>query len=227
MHVLLLQELYSMPCFNNNIAVMSQSCFREDIPFGDLGDSSMRFPNLTQAIVTSYQFQCCGDITAWQTCVEPSGRNHRDGVYSIIFQVWRPSPSVDIDGCYAIVGEDRYEDIQLIESEGGLVNRILNPSSFISVQPGDVLGYFTFLDNDEFEDGGIQHNPEFNMESVWYHTNTDDDPLVSRGISCTLPVGEGTDRILRTFSSLGPVFSVDIGKYNISETNHFLTCNCV
>ena len=199
---------------HNNIAVMSQSCFREDIPFGDLSGRSVRFPSLTQAIVTSYQFQCCGDITAWQTYVEPSGRNHRDGVYSIIFQVWRPSPSVDSDGCYGIVGEDRYEDIQLIEGEGGLVNRTLDPSSFISVQPGDVLGYFTFLDNDE--DGGIQHDPDFSTESVWYHTSTDENPLISRGgvvNSCPFPVGEdAVTRVLTTFSPLGPVFSVDIGK---------------
>ena len=190
---------------------MSQSCFREDIPFGDLGGggSSERFPSLTQAIVTSYEFQCCGDITAWQTYVEPSGGNHRDGEYSIIFQVWRPSPSVDIDGCYDIVGDDRYTDIQLIQGEDGLVNRTLDPSSFISVQPGDVLGYYTYLDD---ENGGIQHDPNFDTESVWYHTHTDDDPLMSRGMSCPFPVGEGTDRVLTTFSSLGPVFSIDIGK---------------
>ena len=156
--------------------------------------------------------------------MEPSGGNHQDGVYSITFQVWRPSPSVDSDGCYSLVGDDIYADIQLIQGEDGLVNRILDPSSFISVQPGDVLGYFTLQDNDE--DGGIQHDPEFNMESVWYHTSTVDDPLIIRGLTdlCPFPVGE--DAVLRTFSSLGPIFSVDIGKY-ISETNHFLTCNCV
>ena len=195
---------------NNNIAVMSQSCFREDIPFGDLGSNSERFPSLTQAIVPSYQFQCCGDITGWQTYVEPSSRNHRDGVYSITFQVWRPLPTVDSDGCYSLVGEDVYTNIQLIEGEGGLVNRTLDPSSFISVQPGDVLGYFTFLDD---EDGGIQHDPEFNTESVWYHTNTDQSPLISRRMSCPFPVGvDAVTRVLTTFSSFGPVFSVDIGK---------------
>ena len=193
--------------------MVSQSCFREDIPFGDLSgrDGSVRFPSLTQAIVTSYKFQCCGDITAWQTYVQPSGGNHRDGVYSIFFQVWRPSPSVDSDGCYNMVGEDRYADIQLIQGQDGLVNRTLNSSSFISVQPGDVLGYFTILDNDE--DGGIQHDPEFSTESVWYHTNTEQSPLISRGMSCPFPVGEDADtRVLTTFSSFGPVFSVDIGK---------------
>ena len=210
---------------NNNFVVMSQGCFREDIPFGDLGGGgSERFPSLTLAIVTSYKFQCCGNITAWQTYVEPAGNNHRDRVYTINFQVWRPSPTVDSDGCYGIVEEDIYANIKLIEGENGLVNRTLAPSSFISVQPGDVVGYFTSLDDNK--DGGIQHDPEFNMESVWYHTHTDDDPLVSRGDSqlCLFPVGE--DAVLRTFSSFGPIFSVDIGKY-ISETNHFLTCNCV
>ena len=201
---------------------MCQGCLREDIPFGDLGGSSVHFPSNTQAIVTSYQFQCCGDITAWQTYVEPSGSMHQNGAYSITIQMWRPLLSVDSDGCYSLVGDDRYADIQLIEGEGGLVNRSLDPSSFISVQPGDVLGYFTFLDNDE--DGGIQHDPEFNMESVWYHTSTVDGPLMTRGALCPFPVGEDVNtRVLRTFSSLGPIFSVNIGKYTATPVESWYT----
>ena len=39
-----------------------------------------------QAIITSYQFHCCGNVTAWQTYVELGGNRH-EGAYDIAFQV--------------------------------------------------------------------------------------------------------------------------------------------
>ncbi len=58
--------------------------------------------------------------------------------------MWRPSP----DGCYSLVGENRFPSISLIA--GGLVSETPAPSNIITVRPGDVVGYFVMSG-----DGGI------------------------------------------------------------------------
>ena len=73
-------------------------------------------PSGTQAIVTSYQFNCCGDISAWEAAVFPNGgANHARGAYNINFQVWRPSPTVETDGCYSLVGENRFSQHHIVK----------------------------------------------------------------------------------------------------------------
>jgi hypothetical protein len=118
-----------------------QSASIHGIPFEDLGPSSAseRLPTERQVIITSYQFRCCGNITRWQTYVEP-GEDTEDGMYNITFQVWRPSSGVEDNGCYYLTGEDLYTNIDL--GDGGLVNRTLEPANYLTVQPGDVVGYY-------------------------------------------------------------------------------------
>ena len=36
-----------------------------------------------------------------------------DGKYTITFQVWRPGPGVEVGGCYSLIGQDTYADIDL------------------------------------------------------------------------------------------------------------------
>ena len=110
------------------------------VPFEDLGTQAGGLPSGSQAIVTSYQFQCCGRVTRWQTYVAPSGgpMENLNGVYDITFQVWRPGPAVESDGCYSLVGEDMYENVMLEQSQ--LVNRTVDSSTVISVQPGGCGG---------------------------------------------------------------------------------------
>ncbi len=48
---------------------------------------------------------------------------------------------MNIDGCYSLVGENRFPSISLIA--GGLVSETPAPSNIITVRPGDVVGYFT------------------------------------------------------------------------------------
>ena len=179
-----------------------------EIPFRDLGGGgdSERVPTGRQVIITSYQFQCCGDITRWQTYVEPGGAGS-DGNYNIRFQVWRPGPGVASDGCYSFVAEDRYDSIPL--GQGGLVDRTV--PGVISVQPGDVLGYFMTdgTRNDGIRQGiQLEEREDGDGERVWCNSRT----LVTTGdpATCLFRVGEG--RILDTFTNSAPVISLDIGK---------------
>lgn len=186
------------------------------IPFADSFDNvdSEYLPDNSQVIVTSYQFQCCGNITRWQTFVQPI----ISGYDAIIFQVWRPSPTVDSDGCYSLVGEDAFSQ-NLEGFTGGLVSADLGPSTAITVQPGDVIGYFTSSDSNDNSRSRINREigiplfePDSDSESVWYHSNTPEEPLLIGPGACRFPVGLGSDRILRSSTNAAPAFSVDISE---------------
>ena len=180
----------------------------EPIPFEDLGGNgdSDRIPTERQVIVASYQFQCCGNITRWQTFVEP-GEGGQNGEYTIIFQVWRPGEGVGVDGCYGLMGQDVYADIDL--GGGGRVDRTLEPEGFLPVQPGDVVGYFMFRVGNTGERDGIQLEPD-GSEEVWYQS--DAVPLTTGTGTCLFSVGTEDGRTLRSFTNSAPVLRVDVGK---------------
>ena len=168
--------------------------------------STRQLPSESQVLVTSYQFQCCGNVTRWQTYVRPGGGAHQ-GVYTISFQVWRDSKA----GCYQLMGQDDYDDIPL--GAGGLVDRALQPEQYIAVQPGDVLGYYMSNDNRENNDEeGIELITDGN-EVLWYFTNTLEDFFLIGPPQCLVMVGiNGT---LPNFSNSAPVFNVEIGRYDV------------
>ena len=111
-----------------------------------------------------------------------------------------------LNGCYSLVAEDRYDSIPL--GQDGLVDRTV--PGVISVQPGDVLGYFMTdsTRNDERREGiQLEEREDDDEERVWYNSRT----LVTTGDpACPFPVGEG--RILDTFTNSAPVIFVNIGK---------------
>ncbi len=178
------------------------------VPFRDDNDSP-RLPSGTQAIITSYQFHCCGNITAWQTYVQPGGGGHNNGVYTINFQVWRPSPTVNADGCYSLVGENRFPSISF--PENGVVSETPAPSNIITVRPGDVVGYFTMTRDGRNE--GIQLDTDFNDETVWYNGGN---LIRNEGQSCPFPVGP--TRTLSASTNAAPVLSIDISKWLLRWT---------
>ena len=163
-----------------------------------------------QAIITSYQFHCCGNVTAWQTYVE--GRGGHDGAYDITFQVWRPSPTVNTDGCYGLVGENEFTSISSPNYNDGLVSVTPEPTNIITAQPGDAVGYYVV--STKGNNDGIRLNDRFNGESVWYRRNTNYDTLMSRGEAsiCPFPVGSQSGRILRSSTNAAPMLSVGICK---------------
>ena len=203
------------------VAVIAQSDVRssclqstsseEPIPFEDLSFvGSDRIPTERQVIVASYQFQCCGNITRWQTFVEPGGGGRQDGEYTITFQVWRPGDGVEVDGCYSLIGQDVYAEIDL--GRDGLVDRTLEPEGFLHVQPGDVVGYFMLREGNTGERDGIQLEPreEDEGEEVWYQS--DAEPIVIGSGTCIFSVGVEDGRSLRSFTNSAPVLRVDVGE---------------
>ena len=174
-------------------------------PFRD-DDGSPRLPSGTQAIITSYKFGCCGNITTWQTYVEPGGDDHQ-GVYDISFQVWRPSPTVQESGCFSLVGENKFTSISL--GDGGLVSKTPEPSNILTVQPGDVVGYYTISRGGMGD--GLQLDKSQNIDSIWYHTISES--FAPGTADCPLPVG--IDKILTSFTNGSPVLSVTMSKCHL------------
>ena len=132
------------------------------------------------------------------------------GVYDIYFQVWRPSPTVQENGCYRMVGENRYTRISL--GRGGLVSEIPEPSNILTVQHGDVVGYFTISRKGINEGIQLKNDDSQSVDSVWYETITGSELLNAGAPHCPFPVGAGTDRILASFTNAAPVLSVNICK---------------
>ena len=66
-----------------------------------------------QAIIYTYRFNCCGNITEWGADIYPGERNMEQ--YALDFQVWRPSPVNNSTGnrCYSLVGNNRFKSIPL------------------------------------------------------------------------------------------------------------------
>ena len=188
-----------------------QAAGEAQLPFRD-ENSSPRLPSGSQAIITTYEFECCGDVTAWQTYVQPGGGGHRNGAYDIFFQVWRPSPTMQSNGCYSLVGENRFTSIRFGNKDP--VSETPEPSNIISVQPGDVVGYYTFSrdDPDNSDSQGIQLDTDYTDDVVWYLADFTPDSITSEATNCPLPVGDESDRFLTSSTNAGPVLSVSISK---------------
>ena len=175
------------------------------IPFSDLGPGVSRLPTGSQAIVTSYQFHCCGEILEWGARMQPGGPKHRDGVYTVHFQVWRPSPTSSGgsgDGnCYSLVGENRFPGVTL--GDDRLLSETPQPTNVISVRPGDVLGYFV-SSTDDNDNQGIQLDPDFTNDVIYY---ADFDAPITMGTALVGPGG-----VLSLSTSIAPVVSVSMSK---------------
>ena len=106
----------------------------EDAGSGTLG-------NRIQALVPGYQFTCPGTVTGWGGCFYPA-RPVLDR-YHVIYQIWRET----WPGCYHLVGSTSTattitDSTHLLILEDGCNTTILTPEKYISVQQGDVVGFF-------------------------------------------------------------------------------------
>jgi len=175
----------------------------------DQGDSA-RLNNNTQAIITSYQFHCCGEIESWQAFVEPNGGAHSRGIYNIQFQVWRPSPTVNTDSCYSLVGENYFSSIEF-ETDSS-INVAADPGSRIPVREGDVIGYYTFVTGNN-RNSGIELSSDLTGETVWYLTSPGLSPVMpGEHMEYLLQVGIGN--ALSSSTSLGPILTAVICEFN-------------
>lgn len=198
-----------------SLSLSANNCLRpadtRDVPFSS-SDAYPSLPNATQVIITSYKFHCKGDITAWYLHIPENGRN-----YTIRLQVWKPSQTVSSDGCYNLVGQNSFYDITA--ESGPIVT--LEPSDVITVFPGNVVGYYVYYTQSNSEDPNIESviklNVNYSEESVWYHTNTKEDPLFTSGSpdTCLFAVGTEPDRAIKSFTNAAPILSL-----NMSKSNH-------
>ena len=185
-------------------------------PFQDYGGPhNDRITDHHQAIITSYKFDCsnqmCGNITAWGVDVERDGRPH-DMAYSIDFQVWRPSPTMDDStgtGCYSLVGNNRFTSIALINREARVTP---SPGDYIQFQPGDVLGFYVEVVAKETDNGIVILNSDmddsFASERVWYASIA---PAMATSQNRNCPYSVGSSGVLNTLTRAAPVISISTG----------------
>ena len=180
----------------------------------DYRNSELRsetIPELHQAIIPSYRFTCCGNITEWGVDVSPAGGNH-DRIYNLDLQVWRPSPTVQTTGCYSLVGNNRFTSVSL-DFQVAIVTPL--PQARIAFQPGDVLGFS--LENTDGNDGGVvllidsanQGDNGYATEEVWYANVSD---VVFGSEQCPFVVGSQAGRSLNTYTRAAPVISIEYSK---------------
>ena len=95
-----------------------------------------------QAIIPSYEFTCCGNITEWGVDVEQDGSGD-NRLYTLNLQVWRPSPTT-VDGStgsgqYILIGNNRFTSISLSNNVAEVTP---SPRDQIQFLFGDVLGFY-------------------------------------------------------------------------------------
>ena len=162
-----------------------------------------------QAIIPTYKFSCCGNITEWGLDVFDNGS------FTLDLQVWRPSPTVDDStgtGCYSLVGNNRFTSIFL---RGGVALVTPSPQDYIQFQPGDVLGFYVEdIMTLTYSNPGvvILTSPHwFISESVWL-ASIAGTAKISRSGDC--PYSVGSSGVLNTLSlsRAAPVISISISK---------------
>ena len=133
--------------------------------------------------------------------VHPGGSQYQR-VYTLNFQVWRPSPTVDDStgtGCYSLVGNNRFTAISL-SGDVAVVTPL--PQDYIQFQPGDVLGFYVEEANGANDGVVILTNPSsFTSELVWYAS-----------IAPTMTTySVGSNGVLNTMTHAAPVISIRTG----------------
>ncbi len=173
-----------------------------DPPF--INDNSRALPanREVQAIITTYNFSCCVNVTSWETYMRP-----RNGNYDITFQIWRPSPTIQENGCYSLVGQNVFTSITFMNN----VPVILVPQdNYVIAQAGDVVGYSTNSRGNRNEGIQLDQRDEYSQNMVWYHPH--DGSLEIGNQNCPFPIGSEADRILRTLTHAAPMLRIKTSK---------------
>ena len=161
-----------------------------------------------QAIVHTYKFNSCGNITAWGADVFQNDQN----IYTVDFQVWRPSPTNNFTGagCYSLVGNNRFTSISL---NVGIVIATPSHQDYIQYQSGDVLGFY--VENASPVSGRpdngvvIQNTGDFTKDTIWY-ASIAPAMATSKDLDCPYTVGKLGD--LKSYTHAAPVISIATSK---------------
>lgn len=176
--------------------------------------TSALIPFHRQAIITSFRFDCYGNITEWRLAT----RAHST-ITSLQFQVWRPSPLVETNGCYSLVGSNKFTAVP--QNHSVVVVSPL-PEDRVEFAPGDVLGFCVKggRRNDAglgvvaLRDFGQRGDKGYATEEVWYGTVAD--IIINPDPNCLFSVGPNGH--LNTLENAAPVLSVSFGKHHCLYT---------
>lgn len=169
--------------------------------------ANQRIQHQHQAIVPSYRFNCCGNITSWGVDLSPP--NSRS--FYFILQVWRPSQTVNGSQCYSLVDDYTMASISVSEPE---ITPL--PQHQLQFQPYDVLGFYVESRSGSSDsDNGVVllNNDQYASELVWYASIT---AQTSQSGSCPYPVG--TSGVLSMTTSAAPVLSIAVSTYSCSQS---------
>ena len=186
---------------------------------GNRARPERRITHQHQAIIPSYKFTCCGNITEWGVDLSPAQEN---GTFDFDFQVWRPSPTVNETGCYSLVDNFFATSLSLPDQpERDHVARITPlPLDYLQFQPGDVLGFYVEShDTTSDRDNGVVmlNNGSHANELVWYASiDTSAQASQFQYGSCPYPVG--INGVLDSLTRATPVISVSLATYCCSHT---------
>ena len=123
---------------------------------------------------------------------------------------------METDGCYSLVGSNTFSGVTV--DQNGLVSGIPAEADMVYVAAGDTIGYYTIVESistgAELDEGRIKLDDSYHDESVWYHTNTDEDPLIHGSEPCVFPIGANGNGILNDFTASAPILTLAIGWYH-------------
>ena len=173
-------------------------------------DNNERISLHHQAIITTYKFNCCGNVTEWGLDV------FEDNIlYTLDLQVWRPSPTVDDStgtGCYSLVGNNRFTSISL---SSGVAKVTPSAQDYVQFQSGDVLGFYVEeATSSIYSPPGVvlRTSPSYlTSEIVWFASIGHTETTTSQNRDC--PYSVGSNGVLNTLTQAAPVISVSISKY--------------
>ena len=171
--------------------------------YSDGGDG--RILRYHQAIIPSYQFQCCGNISEWGMDLHPA--NSQDQwTYTLNIQVWRPSATTGSFGIgyYNLVGNERVAPVSLTAGRA-LVTP--SPGHYVQFWPGDVLGFY--VEEARANDRGVVMitSAVLTSELVWHASVT------SKEGDCLNAYSVGNNGDLNTLTRAAPVISISTSEY--------------
>ena len=129
--------------------------------------------------------------------------------YTLDFQVWRPSPTVENSTGTGLVGNNRFTSISLTND---LAIVTPSPQDYVEYQPGDVVGFY--VENAARNHNGIvlRTSPSWLIsELVWFASITG---TATTSLNGDCPYSVGSDGVLDKLTRAAPVISIAIGEYN-------------
>ena len=203
------------------ISIQAKACLQTNsehgLPFfqgyescdGCPGGPKRRIHHQHQAIIPSYKFNCCGNITEWGVDLNPLSPQ-----FNFDLQVWRPYPTVNNTECYNLIANYTVKSASVDSVYRVVKATALPQNQQLQFQLGDVLGFYVESHGSGAgargdADNGVVllNNGSHTSELVWYG-HIDIIAQTFQSGSCPYPVG--TNGVLNTSTHAAPVISIAV-----------------